>query len=87
MKLVVTLEKPVNGWWDGGAKSRFEFTIDGRPQKDSKGEFVKIGSWGANTWFNVAVGKTDKQTLSNAARHVKAGFKKRGLAATFTYAD
>lgn len=71
MKLRQTLEKPVHGYWDGGAKQVFDWEIDGTPQSDSKGEFIKVGSWQANHWFHVALGKTTKLTLSFAMRHLK----------------
>lgn len=50
----------------------FSFTIDSRPQTDTRGQYVKIGSWIANYWFHVAVGKTVKQTLSYAKRHLRS---------------
>ena len=71
MKLRQTLAKPVQGYWDGGAKQVFEWEIEGHPHKDKKGEYVKIGSWQANHWFHVAKGKTEKQTLSYAQKHLK----------------
>jgi len=84
MILRQTLEKPVHGYWDGGAKQVFDWTIDGMPKTDSKGQFVKIGSWSANHWFNVALGKTDKLTLSYAMKHLKASTK---IPSTFEYIE
>ena len=73
MKLLQTLEKVVNGFWDGGPKQRFEWEIDPIGYgKDEKGEFVRIGSWEANHWFHVAKGKSEKQTLSYAKKHLQA---------------
>ena len=72
MLLRQTLNKPVNGYWDGGAKQVFDWSIEGHIGQDSKGQFVRIGSWSANHWFNVALGKTDKLTLSYAKKHLKA---------------
>jgi hypothetical protein len=66
------LAKPVSGYWDGGAKQVFEWEIEGRPKKDKKGTFVKVGSFEANHFFHVAKGKTEKQTLSYARQHLKA---------------
>jgi hypothetical protein len=63
--------KPIHGYWDGGAKQVFNWSIDGRPHKDKNGEFVRVGSWEANQYFHVAKGKTDKQTLSYAKRHIE----------------
>ena len=66
------LAKPVHGYWDGGAKQVFEWEIEGRPQKDKSGTYVKVGSYEANHFFHVAKGKTEKQTLSYARQHLKA---------------
>lgn len=78
-----TLAAPVHGYWDGGAKQRFDWSIDGVIGHDSKGNYVRIGSWNANHWFNVAVGKSDKITLCNAKKHLKA--TKAGKASSFEY--
>ena len=82
MILRQTLAQPVNGYWDGGAKQVFDWEIDGEPNQDSKGQFIRIGSWAANRWFNVAVGKTIKLTLSYAKRHLQAATK---ISSTFEY--
>jgi hypothetical protein len=71
--LVQKLGKAYPGYWDGGPKQIFEWRIEHlRRGRDSKGEYVRIGSWCANHWFHVAVGKTDKATLGNARRHLRA---------------
>ena len=72
MRLRQTLEKPVHGYWDGGAKQVFDWEIKGHQGTDSKGEYIRIGSYSANHWFHVAKGKTDKLTLSYAMAHLKA---------------
>jgi len=72
MILRQTLARPINGYWDGGPKQIFDWSIDGSPQSDNIGQFVKIGSWQANHWFHVAVGRTEKMTLANAKRHLRA---------------
>ena len=79
MKLLLFLEKPI------GSKSRIEFSISGPPKKDGKGNYVRVGSWEANQWFHVAVGKTEKQTLVNVRRRLGAGLRQRGLAHRFEY--
>ena len=76
MVLKLTLTKPINGYWDGGPKQVFNYSIDGDVQRDSKGQYVRVGSWEANSWFHVSVGKTVKQTLANARRHLLAGLNK-----------
>jgi hypothetical protein len=92
MVLIQTLEKPVYGYWDGGAKQVFRWSIT--PGSTCKGSqlddpsfkpdrrYVKVGSWGANFWFYVAKSKTDKQTLGNARRKLQAITK---IPSTFEY--
>lgn len=84
MVLRQTLKCPVQGYWDDGAKQVFDWSIDGQLQSDSKGKYVKIGSWEANHWFHVAVGKTDKLTLSYAKCHLQAV---TSVASTFEYIE
>ena len=78
LKLVQTLEKPIHGYWDGGAKSRFEWTISGQPKRDEKGEYVRIGSWSANFWFHVSVGKDEHATLKKAEGYLRRHTHVRG---------
>jgi len=82
MILRQTLVNPVNGYWDGGAKQVFDWSISGKPQQDNLGSFVRIGSYTANHWFYIAVGKTIKQTLSYAKQHLKANTR---IPSTFKY--
>ena len=71
--LMQKLDKAHPGCWDGGPKQVFEWSIDRHYGGiDKKGKFVRVGSWGANHWFHVALGKTDKATLGNARRHLRA---------------
>ena len=84
MVLIQTLESPVHGYWDGGAKQTFEWSIQGKPQKDKNGKYVKVGSWAANYWFHVSVGKTEKVTLANARRKLQAITK---IPSTFEYQE
>jgi len=72
MKLLQTLDEPVQGYWDGGPKQSFEWSIYPGGGSDERGEYVRIGSWEGNHWFHVARGKTEKLTLSYAMRHLKA---------------
>lgn len=87
MILRQTFESPINGFWDGGAKKVFDWEIDGQPKQDSKGFFVRVGSWGANHWFHVALGKTDKQTLSHAKSKLQTSAQKAGKNCTFEYIE
>jgi len=83
--LIQELEKPIQGWWDGGPKKYFEWKIEHRHRgHDAKGTFVRVGSWDANHWFHVAEGKTDKQTLGNARRRLKQTTK---VPCTFRYVE
>jgi hypothetical protein len=77
MFLKVKLSQPISGYWDGGAKSIFLFKIDSPPRTDAKGQYVKVGSYEANHWFHVALGKTEKQTLAYAKTHIRAMFARR----------
>ncbi len=70
MILRQTLPEPINGYWNGGKKQVFDWEI-GKIQQDSKGYFARIGSFSANRWFHVAQGKSDKQTLSYAKKHLQ----------------
>jgi hypothetical protein len=86
-KLVLkqTLPYPVSGYWDGGKKQIFHWSIEGSPGTDSKGQFIRIGSWAANHWFHVALGHTDKLALCNAKRHLQA--TKLGKQSVFEYVE
>lgn len=73
MLLRQTLAYPIDGAMrDGGKKHVFDWSIDGHPKTDSKGQYVRIGSFAANHWFHVALGKTTKATLANAKKHLRA---------------
>jgi hypothetical protein len=85
MILRMTIAQPIDGFWDGGRRSTFDFMIDGPPRDDAQGAFVRIGSWGANHWFHVALGTSEKVTLGHARRHLLAQAKRAGLPCTFTY--
>jgi len=84
MKLKQTLKRPVDDYWDGGTKQVFYWGIEGSPRTDSKGQFVRVGSWQANHWFHVALSRTDKLTLANAKRHLKT---RTSLSSTFEYVE
>lgn len=66
--LPYVIENPMA--WNGKLHI-IEWSFDGRPQTDSKGQFIRIGSWTANHYFHVALGKTDKLTLRNAMYHLR----------------
>ena len=85
MKLKVELKNAVNGYWDYGAKKVFYWAIDGTPQTDKQGKFVRVGSWEANSWFCVAVGRTEKITLASAKRRLGYQLRKKGIKADFSY--
>ena len=73
MILRQTFDQAINGYWDGGAKRVFEWTIDTLPTTlghlDKR--FSRIGSWEANHYFTVKTGKNELQTLANAKRHLR----------------
>lgn len=64
MELRIITPEPVAGYWDGGKKSVFNFSID-QSYPDGKS---KIGSWDANFYKEVKTGRTDKMTLANFRR-------------------
>lgn len=72
-KIVVKLEKPVSGYWDGGSKNYFEFEIDMYKMDKHPGPDVtlKWGSWGANFWFNCGSGRSWKEAASIAKRRLE----------------
>ena len=78
MYLKQTFSKPLFEFWDGGAKDRFDWHIEGPPGTDGKGQYIRIGSWSANHWFNVSVGKTDKLTLCHAMTRLRTGAERAG---------
>ena len=86
MILIQELAAPIDGYWDGGPKKYFEWRIDWtRRRHDSRGEFVRVGSYEANNWFNVAVGKSEWATLANARRKLSALCKRHNAPCTFKY--
>lgn len=86
MILRQTFDKPINGYWDGGPKRIFDWSIDGIVcTGPERGESVQVGSWSANYYFAVKLGKSDKQTLGNARRHLTACAKRQGLPCSFEY--
>jgi len=87
MILRQTLKEAIYGYWDGGRKSIFDWKIEGHEGRDKKGIFIRVGSWSANHWFNVAKGKTDKQTLSNAKRRLTEWALKSNIECSFEYID
>ena len=72
---------PINGYWDGGAKSTFDWSID-RSFEDGKS---RVGSWQANYWFEVKTGKSEKATLGNARRSLQN--RRTAIKSTFEYID
>lgn len=73
--------QPINGFFDNGPKSVFYWSIDCE-FSDGKS---RVGSWGANCYFEVATGKTDKATLGNARRALAQRARLAGKACTFSY--
>lgn len=74
--IILTTGSPIVGYWDGGAKSRFEFTLDA-VLKDDKGRFAKWGSWQANFWFTCGYGRSLKHAARIAATKLARLFRVR----------
>ena len=70
MLLRQTLPYSINGYWDGGPKQVFDWSTEHIEGRDFRGTYTRIGCWGANRWFNVAKGKSEKLTLSYAKQHL-----------------
>lgn len=87
LTLMQTFNQPISGYWDGGPRREFCWRIDGTPRQDTKGQFVRVGSWAANHWCHVACGKTDKQTLGNLRRRLSMRAKRAGRTCTFEYRE
>lgn len=79
MKIIIELEKPVQGFWDNGAKSHFEFTPEHQFSFNKYGNTIKWGSWEANYWFIATKGKTDKLSLKYAIQSLKSALKKQKI--------
>jgi len=69
MILRVILEQKVQGYWDYGPKDTFDWEIE--PSFHPNPGYSRIGSFEANHWFTVKTGKSEKQTLANAKRHLR----------------
>ena len=69
MQIAIKFDKPINGYWDGGAKSEAIFEVDRLHSKTNK--HTCFGDWGINYWFNIKTGRTDKETISRAKRWIK----------------
>ena len=50
-KMCVTLVKPAHGFWDGGAKTYFEFSPS--IERTAGPQAIRWGSYVANLWFVV----------------------------------
>lgn len=87
LKLVQTFEEPQPGGYSGTPTREFRWKIIGQPQTDSRGRYVRVGSWAANFWCHVAVGKTDKQTLGNLRRRLSAYLRRSSVKCTFSYRE
>lgn len=75
LKAVVTLERPVQGYWDGGAKSEFEFTptVERTPGPPA----IRWGSYAANLWFVIEVGPSLKSHLAKLRRKLRGNPPRR----------
>lgn len=69
LKAVVNLDQAVGGFWNGGSKSCFEFSpsIERSPGVPA----IRWGSYGANLWFVLPVGKSVKSHLASLRRKLK----------------
>lgn len=90
MELKQTLNEAIGGYWDGGQKSTFYWTVDepwdtNDPTNYDGQGYARVGSWEANCFFSVRLGKSEKQTLSNARRSLAIKAKNANMACNFEY--
>lgn len=70
-KIRVTLDKPTDGYWDGGKKQQGDFEVEGcMKDKPEVGNVVKWGCWHFNYWFNCGTGKSWKSAVMYAKRRL-----------------
>jgi hypothetical protein len=76
-KIVVTLDRAVQGYWDHGPKSHFEFTatVERTPGPPA----IRWGSWGANFWFVVNWKGSAKRHLAAVKRKLQRGTPHRRI--------
>lgn len=77
------LDKPVPAGMYSTPTTVFRWSIEGSPMTDAKGQFVRVGSYLANCWFHVSVGKDIKQTFANVRRRLQASMKRCGATGCF----
>lgn len=75
----LVLEKPVNGYWDGGAKSSFEFSptffdensdLETSSKQFKPKDDIRWGSFSANFFFSTKSGRNWKEAISLAKRKI-----------------
>lgn len=77
------LGKEVSGYWDGGSRKVFWFSID----HNFLNKTSKVGSFSANFWKIVKTGKTDKQTLSYIKPTLRLFARQHETTCTFEYVE
>ena len=76
-EIIVELENPISGYWDGGAKDRFTFTPtfiteDGiRTHKFIRKGDIEWGSFGANFWFVSGAGASWNSAIATAIKKIR----------------
>jgi hypothetical protein len=68
MKIEIAFKNPVNGWWDGGARSGGVFEEDRFHAQKGKTCF---GCYMLNFFFNVKTGNTNKETVTRAKKWLR----------------
>lgn len=75
-KIIVEFEKPIHGYWDGGAKSKGEFDCEiikgGYEKHDKLKHHYKWGSFEFNFWFRLPPSKNPiNQAVIYLKKHIK----------------
>ena len=71
----INLKKDINGFWDGGSRKSFDFTLR-RTQTDKQGFFRRVDCWEGNHWFHIGAGKKKEQSNLQCLGTVKSMVKR-----------
>ena len=74
-KATVTLNRAVNGYWDGGRKQSFEFNPS--IERTRGVPAIRWGSYAANLWFVIPEGKSLLDHLERLRRKLRGGIPRK----------
>jgi len=79
----MTLDRPINGWWDGGPRSTFDFWFT----PDPNGKTGRVGSWEANWYRQVKIQRTEKATLAIVRQILSRTCRRDGIGVSWEYIE